>query len=224
MGPRFVTILKPGGPPDCYYIQDNSMALLRLLVAALGLGGATLDFAQPTSSAAFFPPAFSKVEFQGLLQRFVNEQYLKSFRHLGEERDFDHGHLLFDSRSTQRPVAILYHTQELTTDSALNPEDRNWLQWVDRGNIENAIRYERKSYPRTAAWQWFQQRELAALRRHHTILDKMLDPELLGADVSDSRQWVFDRVDCAAPPAPASDVMQITLPSGSTVCLNLSQT
>ena len=78
----------------------------------------------------------------------------------------------------------------------LRPQGAQLAPWVDRGNIEDAARYERKEYPHTAYWDWFQYRELAALRRRHTILDKMLDPALLGAEVSQSRQWVFTRVSC----------------------------
>jgi hypothetical protein len=171
------------------------------------------------------PAAFGKPEFQALLQRFVNEQYLKSFRDLGVEDDFDHGHLLFDAKSPQRPVAILYHTQELSDYPDMDHSARNWLQWVDRGTIEDAARYERKDYPHSAYWDWFKYRELAALRRRHTILDKMLDPALLGAEVSQSRQWVFTRVACPqSRPGADSDLIRIALPSGSVVCLALSQT
>ena len=170
------------------------------------------------------PSGLSKLEFQSLLQRFVNEQYLKSFRKLGEENDFDHGHLLFDAKSPRRPIAILYHTQELTQDAGMDPRARNWIQWTDRGTIENADRYERKKYPHSAAWDWFLQRELAALRQHHTILDKMLDPDLLGADILESRQWVFTRVGCgSAPPAPDSNLIKVLLPPGPSVCMTLSQ-
>ena len=171
------------------------------------------------------PPAFSAPEFQSLLQRFVNEQYLKSFRRLGIEDDFDHGHLLFDARSPQRPVAILYHTQELSGDASMDPRARNWLQWVDRGTIEDASRYERKTYPHSASWDWFLLRELAALRQRHTILDKMLDPALLGVEVSESRQWVFTRVGCdaAAATLPGANLIRVVLPAGPSVCLSLSQ-
>jgi hypothetical protein len=204
--------------------------------------------AVPAPSPARFaslPPApvFGPQEFRSLLQRFVNEHYLKNFKRLGVEEDFDHGHLLFDPRSPQRPVAILYHTQELSTDASLDPR-RNWLQWVDRGDIEDAARYERKTYPHSASWDWFLQRELPALRQRHTILDKMLDPALLGADVSQSRQWVFTRVQCGggADATPAlrpsgsalgatggalptgSSLIQVVLPAGTPVCLSLSQT
>jgi hypothetical protein len=195
-------------------------------------------FSSPPSAAAF-----GALEFQALLQRFVNERYLKSFKRLGVEEDFDHGHLLFDARAPQRPVAILYHTQELSTDASLDPR-RNWLQWVDRGDIEDAARYERKAYPHSASWDWFLQRELPALRQRHTILDKMLDPALIGADVSQSRQWVFTRVQCGggADAAPSlrpsgsalgatggalpagSSLIHVVLPAGTPVCLSLSQT
>jgi hypothetical protein len=208
--------------------------LLLASVLGLGLGGAVAASAQPTGVALAGPgrfgnwgsrPTFSALEFQSLLQRFVNAQYRKSFRRLGIEEDFDHGHLLFDARSPQRPVAILYHTQELSSDASMDPRARNWIQWVDRGTIEDASRYERKTYPHSASWDWFVARELAALRRRYTILDKMLDPALLGVEVAQSQQWVFTRVGCggASAPAPGSDLLQVVLPSGPPVCLSLSK-
>ncbi|MCX5796630.1 MAG: hypothetical protein NTY77_14145 [Elusimicrobia bacterium] len=214
------------------------MQLIWASILSLGLCGAVAVSAQPRSAAPAavqfpnaarsgswgFRPSFGPMEFQSLLQRFVDEQYLKSFRRLGIEDDFDHGHLLFDARSPQRPVAILYHTQELSSDSSLDPRARNWLQWVDRGTVEDASRYERKTYPHSASWDWFLQRELAALRQRHTILDKMLDPALLGVEVSQSRQWVFTRVGCGvADAAPGSDLIRVVLPAGPAVCLSLSQ-
>jgi len=200
------------------------MGLARASTLTLGLLFASSIFAPPAGSgeADNRTTAFGKLEFQTLLQRFVNEQYLKSFRHLGEEIDFDHGHLLFDPRSSARPVAILYHTQELSTDAALDGKARNWLQWVDRGTVENAERYERREYPHSAAWDWFLFQELPALRKRHTILDKMLDPALLGADVGESQQWVFSRVGCDAPPG-GRDLLSIDLPSGPKVCLALDR-
>jgi hypothetical protein len=194
----------------------------------LVLGGAWPVWAQPFEQAAAgalgSPPAFSRSEFQSLLQRFVNEQYQKSFRRLGEEADFDHGHLLFDAKSPRRPLAILYHTQELSRDGTLDPEARNWIQWVDRGTVENAARYERKAYPTTIAWEWFQRRDLPALRLRHTILDKMLDPDLLGTEVSESRQWSFSRRECGPAQAqPDSNVVTISLPAGPVVCLALHE-
>jgi len=193
-----------------------------VLIISLELAGISPAAAQPMR----FPPGLGRPEFQTLLQRFVNEQYLKSFRRLGVEEDFDHAHLLFDSKSPGRPIAILYHTQELSHDASMDPRARNWLQWVGRGTVEDASRYERKAYPHTASWEWFIQRDLAALRQHHTILDKMLDPALLGIAVPESRQWVFTRVDCgnAVPSRSGSDLIRVVLPSGPAVCLALSQT
>jgi hypothetical protein len=162
------------------------------------------------------PTEFAAGEFQGLLQRFVNEQYRKGFETIGDEADFDHAHLLFGAGS-ERPLAILYHTREL---SSLAHKDRNWLQWVGRGTVENAALYERRSYPAGPSWEWFQEMELSGLRRHNTILDKMLDPAKLGSELRLSRQWVFTRIDCAAPGATS---LQVRLPDGQKVCLALTQ-
>lgn len=176
-------------------------------------------------------PALSPMEFRGLLQRFVDKVYLKAFRHLGDERDFDHGHILFDAQSN-RPRVILYHTQEMAKGyptasdfGYINPDARNWIQWIDEDKIENADNYQRKDFPRSAAWAWFVERRLPTLREYRTIVDKMLDPVLVGADTTRSFQWVFTRIDCGPKPvaAPgAEDSIDILLPSGEKVCLALS--
>lgn len=172
------------------------------------------------------PSSFGKLEFQDLLQRFVDEQYLKGFRELGEESDFDHGHLLFAAPTRGvapgRPIAILYHTQELSQDGSANPAARNWLQWVEGGAVEDASRYLRKGYPRSASWDWFVLKELPDLRRRRTILDKMLDPALLGAEIARSDQWAFTRVECGGPPR-GSDLIGVLLPGGRRACLALSR-
>ncbi|MFA6004443.1 MAG: hypothetical protein WC881_10280 [Elusimicrobiota bacterium] len=184
------------------------------LISFLPLSGSS----QPGASAPF-----SKQEFSGLLQRFVDQQYLKSFARLGEESDFDHGHLLFTAGSQSRPIAILYHTQELSHYDSMDPRARNWLQWLDNDAIDDAARYERRQYPHSASWEWFVQVELGRLHKRNTVLDKMLDPALLGADISESRQWVFSRVACRPEPASESSPIRIVLPSGQAVCLDVSQ-
>ena len=182
----------------------------------------------PSFAALAFPGALSKARLQGLLQSFVDGGYGRSFRHLGDERDFDHGHLLIDAR-TREPVAILYHTQELAHKAAaadfgyLDASARNWIQWLDGRGIENARRYERASYPRSASWDWFVARELPKFRSRHTIIDKMLDPVRLGADLSPSLQWTFTRVDCGPAQTDArSNVIGVLLPDRTPVCLALS--
>ena len=210
-----------GAHPPATLLPHIAMHQLRALLTSLLLLAPAPAAAQPIR----FPPQLSALHFQTLLQRFVQEQHLKSFRDLGKEEDFDHGHLLFDARKPERPVAILYHTQELGGHPGMDPKARNWLQWVDGGAIEDAARYERETYPRSASWDWFLHRELQALRRRHTILDKMLDPSRLGIEPAQSRQWVFTRVDCAAAPAEdGSTRIRVALPSGAAACLDLSQT
>src|SRR5581483_393399 len=118
-------------------------SLLALAVLSVGCRAAPL-------------PALPAAQFQAVLQRFVSFGYGKAFQRLGEERDFDHGHVLL-SPETGRPVAVLFHTREL--DPA-PPRERNWLEWIDGGMIEDARRYERKEYPRSAAWDWFRELEL----------------------------------------------------------------
>lgn len=180
------------------------------------------------ASAFALPEALRPAELQELLQSFVDKVYLKGFRHLGDERDFDHGHVLYDDSG--RPLAILYHTQELARGRPLGSAfayvdagARNWIQWLSDGRVENAARYKRRDYPRTAQWDWFRTAELPALESHHTILDKMLDPSRVAIDVARTRQWVFTRVPCAdhAPPPRGAD-LRIVLPTRETVCLALS--
>lgn len=214
--------------------------MLRVLLTAglfFAAGGARAAAAglpppAPAPGARFaalgLPAVLSKARLQGLLQSFVTEGYGRSFRHLGDERDFDHGHLLLDAR-TRAPIAILYHTQELAHEATapgygyLDPAARNWIQWLDGRGIVNARRYERARYPRTAAWDWFVARELPRLRRRRTITDKMLDPALLGADLAESRQWTFTRIACGpAEDDGASSAVRVLLPDRTPVCLSLA--
>ena len=164
---------------------------------------------------------------EGHLQRFVDRLHLKAFRHLGDERDFDHGHILFDA-ATGRPFAILYHTQELAADEPagsdygfVDADARNWIQRLDRDQIENASAYLRETYPAGADWNWFKTERLPALARYRTIVDRMLDPGKLGAATGRSLQWVFTRRDCAAP-RPEASAISIRLPDGERVCLEVS--
>jgi hypothetical protein len=122
-------------------------------------------------------------------------------------------------------VAILYHTQELAGDHAnddfryINPEARNWIQWISDGHIENAALYLRAQYPATATWDYFRALELPALQARHTVLPKMLDPKL-GVDAAKTQQWVFTKVSCGA--AASADEMRVVLPTKEEVCLSLS--
>jgi hypothetical protein len=163
------------------------------------------------------PPARAQgpLAFPALLQRFVDQVYLKGFRTLGVEKDFDHAHLLFDAGG--KPLGILYHTQELAPAGV--PGGRNWLQRLDDGLVTDARTSERRSYPATAQWDYFRWSELPGLRAHRTILDKMLDPERLPVDASRTRQVVFSRVACGARAAG----LRILLPTKERVCLRLSE-
>jgi len=186
--------------------------------------------AAPSAALSAAPAGgIEPARMQTLLQGFVDKLYMKAFRHLGDERDFDHGHVLY-APGTKTPVAILYHTQELAQDEPAGSEfgyldaaARNWIQWVDRGAIESADLYQRREFPDSAYWRWFKEERVPVLKRYHTIVDKMLDPARLGAETSDSLQLVFTRVDCAAPPAPQAGKapIDVRLPSGERVCLAL---
>ncbi|MBI3564892.1 MAG: hypothetical protein HY079_06840 [Elusimicrobia bacterium] len=176
----------------------------------------------PSAAAAFaelgYPRDLPKERLRGLLQSFADAGWDRRFRRLGDEDDFDHGHLLIDARSG-RPRAILYHTQELVADA---PEGRNWLQWLDGRGIEDARAYERAAYPRSGAWDWFVARDLPRLRARGTVLDKMLDPVRLGFEPGAGRQWTFTRVACgSAAEDPSSSVLRVSRSDGSPVCLAL---
>ena len=203
--------------------------LLGALFAAPSWAASPVLPAPPARFAALgLPSALSKARLQALLQEFVTSAYGRGFRHLGNERDFDHGHLLLDAK-TKAPVAILYHTQELAHDATepdfgyVDASARNWIQWLDGRGIENANRYERTEYPRSATWDWFVAAQLPKLRARHTILDKMLDPLLLGTELAPaSLQWTFTRTDCGSAPADGdSNVIGVLLPDQTQVCLTL---
>jgi hypothetical protein len=202
------------------------------LILGLGVLFGSPAHSRVTDPARFsemgFPAALSRAGLESLLQSFVDQSYLKCFRHLGDERDFDHGHFLFDPAG--KPVAILYHTQELAMYNTrrsgfgyINPQERNWIQWLEDGRVENAARYKRRDYPRTPTWDWFRETELPGLEAHHTILDKMLDPALLPIDAARTKQWVFTRVPCGGDaPSDDSKGLRILLPTRETACLALS--
>jgi hypothetical protein len=198
-------------------IQKMKSAVSRALAAGLLLTA----LAGPARAAAAVEPPLSAPAFQALLQRFVDQAYLKGFRHLGDERDFDHGHFLFDDQS--RLVAILYHTQELAGEQTKGSDfgyidrgARNWIQWVKGGKIENAGAYLRAQYPSTPAWDYFRMADLPGLKAKHTVLPKMLDPKL-GIDAEKTEQHVFTRIPCAP-----SAAMRVVLPTQEEVCLSLA--
>jgi hypothetical protein len=169
------------------------------------------------------PRAIGRERLQALLQLFVDTKYGKAFRHLGEERDFDHGHFLFASDDADAaPVAILYHTQELAFYAEpkseygwLNPEGRNWIQWLSDGRVENAARLQRADPPRGLP------ASLEELRAHHTILAEILEPARFGAAglrALRSRQVVFTKAACVA------GSLRVRVPSSAEpVCLALSE-
>lgn len=140
--------------------------------------------------------------FQGLLQAFADKAHGRHFDALGVEDDFDHGHVLLADGA---PVAILYHTQELSK----TPGERNWVQRLSDGSIVNARRLERAVPPASLPV------DLEALRARKTILPEMLDPAAFGAGALSSRQVVFTRSACPG-------AVKVRL-RGRLVCLSLSE-
>jgi hypothetical protein len=179
----------------------------------------------PVIGALPLPRAVGRERLQALLQSFVDKAYGKAFRHLGEERDFDHGHFLFASQDPDAaPVAILYHTQELAYYAKpgsgygwLDPEGRNWVQWLSDGRVENAKDLARADQPSGLPVS------PEELKSHHTILAEMLQPARFGAAAGlralRSRQVVFTKTACSA----AAGQLTIRLPDASRVCLALSE-
>lgn len=168
------------------------------------------------ANCAASPPLQNTPEPEGarlrvMLQAFVDASWGSRFTELGEESDFDHGHLLRDAR-TGAVAAILYHTRELTVPA---PAERSWIQWLD-GRVESAARYERASYPVSASWDWFVARDLPRLKRRHTIVERMLDPERLGVEVVPGGQWTFERTACSSA---GPEILSISLPDRTSVCL-----
>ncbi len=193
--------------------------MTRRLLACLLVFAASLASAQPLArfSTLGLPAPLTKPRLEGLLQRFVSEQYGKSFQDLGVARDFDHGHLLFDRAG--KPVALLYHTQEDTAAQAKGP--RSWLQWLATGKVEEAARYARRAYPGTASWHLFVKVKLPEFLRRGTVTDQMLDPALIDVDPALSRQYTFTRTGCGNAPSD-SNLLEERLPSGAPVCLELA--
>jgi len=218
---------------------------LRLLLVALSLAWAHAGERTRRSDGAPGPEIgeraglpLPKGELRSMLQRFVDHAYLKGFRHLGDGKDFDHGHALYDAASAaENLVAILYHTQEAAYAhhrkdpggryDYLDPDARNWIQWMDPGRpIENASRYRYAEKP--ADWEDETMGSWSGAVEHRTIHHTMLDPRRFGYLVESPfpfAQFFFTRVDCdllpAERPADGNDV-EIALPTGERVCLLLS--
>lgn len=186
-----------------------------------------------------FPKGFSKELLHSMLQRVIDAAYGKGFRYLGDEYDFNHGHILFPKDSFgKNPVGILYHTQEYAyfyhrslpghAYDYLDPGARNWIQWTDASRpVENAYPYARKSYPDTPEWSSVRDM-LPAFQAHYTVVTGMLDPELVGTDLGkNDYQWFFPRIDC--PPdgrtfPSGSNGVEVRLPTGEKACLALEST
>lgn len=180
----------------------------------------------PTWRTAFFllflgarsvsaAPLLTQEERRSLVQTFVRANYQKSFRYLGDENDFDHGHFLF-APGAARPSAILYHTQEMAPMyrrlkpggkyDYVDTEGRNWIQFIDEpSKILNAKEFLKDRYADQPRW-----------RDYRTITDRMLDPEKLGIKIQKSVQWVFKQTDCDKNNA---DLINIEFPAGRQACL-----
>lgn len=149
-----------------------------------------------------------------LVQEFVNIQYKKSFLYLGDENDFDHGHVLYtrepslNSPDRLRAFAILFHTQEHAfTYSLSHPKGkysyidkfgRNWVQFFDEstqklGPLLNAYTLVKNMLPNNER----NQSSLENLRTHYTIRSEMLDekkfPVAYRFSVDFEKMYVFSK-------------------------------
>jgi hypothetical protein len=224
--------------------------LRRALDESRGVGKAPAlpDYAPFQTSE--LPHALTRAQVQALVQRFVDAKHGKAFRHLGDDQDFDHGHLLFKDKQGGRPVAVLFHTQERASRwSSEDPggkydyvdkKGRNWIVWLDPDKpIENARDYERAAYPDTPEWREWVKLHLEMYQGAFTITYDMLDPKKLGVDpdlgfpskrLND--QFNFHRTDCARLPRPLPEdkaFIEVLLPAASPgaarerVCLALTR-
>ncbi|MBI3299616.1 MAG: hypothetical protein HYZ75_15735 [Elusimicrobia bacterium] len=134
-----------------------------------------------------------------------------------------------------RPVAILYHTQEHASNREnaggrydyVDRDARNWVQFLGpEGRIVNAREYERRTYPEGREWDRYRVR--SSTTSPFTIHYAMLDDERLGIDRGYGidfnrgpnkpahRMISFNRTDCANVPRPLGEddgVLEIFLPA-----------
>ena len=197
-----------------------------------------------------YPDKLKRSEIQELVQKFSDQVHGKGFRYLGDENDFDHGHFLYAQDKWERPIGVLYHTQEHAYQNHrdnpggkydyLDAEARNWIQFVDGAKpVENAKAYMRgvEDYPKTVEWKEFVR---ALDRSHYTIHYEMLDPvklaiatnfespEYPGPKKPNYAMFRFTRIPCEKMPDPLPEdaaLIEVLLPAGAggreRVCLTL---
>jgi hypothetical protein len=150
---------------------------------------------------------FTKDEFQALLQDFVTDQYQKSFRHLGDIKDFHHGHIFYQYDGTSPgsrlapesvfPFAILYHTQEAANYYSqkdpggkydyIDKAKRNWIQFFDPVTKKTQKIVLANAYAYSPS-------DLEAhkpISQNYTIHPDMLDPKKFSYGLDIQRQVEF---------------------------------
>ncbi|OYZ18966.1 MAG: hypothetical protein B7Y39_12690 [Bdellovibrio sp. 28-41-41] len=164
------------------------------------------------------------------IQYYYNQYNGVTFRHLGDWRDFDHGHLLKDP--TNRLRGVLFHTQErgnlFALDSRfhfINKELRNWLLFIDRPLMfENAIKYKydfkpsfwNAEYEKNVTWKQYEDAG--------TVVELMLDPNKTGFNIQPfmskekTEQFYFKKAICPTSVHPKSNIIKIDTKEGI-VCL-----
>ena len=157
------------------------------------------------------PQEFTEKRIERLLNQFAQATFEKSFRFVGVEEDFFHGHVLFERKLHEgqellHPRAILYHTQEEAHKAHweksidpkydyLNVTTRNWIQWLsddavlDGEKIENARDY--LDFAQKNPAPFFQETALPQKDQHYTIHAKNLDSQKLGFKLDGELQFEF---------------------------------
>lgn len=185
-----------------------------------------------TFASLGFPPELSRELLRRTLQAFYDQQHGRSFRHLGDTRDFNHAHFVRDASGLR---ALLLHTQERAGEAlpgseyaALDMDARNWLVRLDapeRFSNALSLRHARKPRDWPARWErnvpWWEYEE------KKTVTVMMLDPEKTGIeavpylDSEKGEQINFDRAECPNTTEDAlerSNVLPIEA-DGGRVCL-----
>ena len=194
-----------------------------------------------------FKKPISAQKLQLLLQRFIDSQFEKAFRYIGDKNDFFHGHLLFtddlplDKEGRLEPFAILYHTQEDAHEhhlrdpggpyDYLNPHTRSWVQMIDSqdkqsGPIFNAFQLMFDFFPNDAD----SHSSLNATKERYTVFTTQLDtnkfPAAYRRNIVGQMQIEFYESNCEPEANPLFILygigqISVEIPNQYTPCLNV---
>lgn len=165
------------------------------------------------------------------LQSFYDQYYNVSFKHIGDWRDFDHGHLLKDATGALR--GVLFHTQERASlakpDSDytfIDKSKRNWLLFTHRPfEFHNAYKFRftqrpafwNQEYEKNVSWDEYAQAG--------TVVELMLDPEKIGFKIvpfmslDKTEAFYFKKAKCPDIIKYESNIIEIKNHQGQRECL-----